>query len=41
LRAAFLAISDRFFADSFFARAIPPIFPPFLLAFTLAAIFSG
>lgn len=40
-RAAFLAISERFFADSFFARAGPPFLPPSLPRATAAGFFSG
>src|SRR5262249_12443225 len=39
-RAAFFAISDRFFFDSFAARAFPPFNPPSLPSATAAASFG-
>jgi hypothetical protein len=38
--AAFFAISDRFLADSFAARALPPFLPPSLPNATAAGFFS-
>lgn len=41
LAAAFFAISVRFLADSFAARAGPPFFPPSFPSATAAGFFCG